>query len=229
MEHDTARGRDRARTWVRGGLYALAATLLVIAAILLYVAYADDVRFALSQHDLAATFPAREETASAAATPTLDFAGWGEQDAAFWRALKVGDAFGRIVAPDAGVDDIIVKGAGQPQLAKGPGWITQTDLPGPEGNCGISGHRVTHGHPFRRLDRLKLGATIDLYSPFRRYRYIVVRILRVTPDHVEVVAHTASPQLTLTTCDPPGRAVRRLVVQARLVEVTLLSASSAGL
>jgi LPXTG-site transpeptidase (sortase) family protein len=210
---------------VRALSYVLALALLALAGVLLYQAYGDDIRFMLAQRDLTTSLEqsvavASPAPVSAAATPVLDFSGWQEEDANYWHTLKVGGAFGRIVAADAGIDDVVIKGAAQPQLAKGPGWIVQTDMPGAEGNCAISGHRVTHGHPFRNLDALKLGATIDVYSPFRRYRYIVDRILRVTPDHVEVVAHTASPRLTLTTCDPPGRAIRRLVVQAHLIEVT---------
>lgn len=212
---------------VRALLYAVAAGLIVAAGVLLYLAVADDLRFKSDQAGLAATLPVAA-TSTVESTVTLDFTQWAELDAAYWKSLKTGDAFARLVAEDAGIDDIAVKGAGAAQLAKAPGWIVQTDLPGPEGNCAVSGHRVTHGHPFRRLDRLKIGATIDLYSPFRRYRYVVDRILRVTPDHVEVVAYTLVPHLTLTTCDPPGRAVKRLVVQARLVEVVRLSGPDPG-
>ena len=128
----------------------------------------------------------------------------------------------------SGIDDIAVKGAGTDQLAVAPGWIVQTDMPGPEGNCAISGHRVTHGHPFRNLDRAGIGDTIYLYSPYRRYRYVIDRILRVTPDHTEVIAYTKVSHLTFTTCDPPGRAVKRLVVQARLVEVVRLRGPAVG-
>jgi LPXTG-site transpeptidase (sortase) family protein len=211
---------DRRRT-SRRVILAAGVALLLAAGVLLYLAYAEDIRFALSQSDLTAaesTAPA-PPAASTAPTTTIDLTGWAEQDEAYWRALKEGGLFGRIVAADADIDTLVVRGAETDDLAKGPGWIVQTDLPAAEGNCGISGHRVTHGHPFRRLDQLKVGATIDLYSPYRVYRYVVDRILRVTPDHVEVVAHTQEPRLTLTTCDPPGSDVKRLVVQARLVSV----------
>lgn len=225
MTGEQTNGATHGRHAGRTVLYAVAAGLLLFAAVFAYITYADDIRFALAQRELEAALPpvaSVEATPSAVATPVLDFEGWQQEDAAYWHGLKEGGAFGRIVAKDAGIDAAVLKGAEQAQLAKGPGWIVQTDMPGPEGNTGISGHRVTHGHPFRYLDRLKVGAVIDLYSPFRHYRYVVDRILRVTPDKVEVVAHTAEPRLTLTTCDPPGRAVKRLVVQGHLVEVTRL-------
>lgn len=224
---DAGSRRSRARAYARAAGYALAGALLVLAGVLLYQTYASDVRFWLGQSQLSGSIPvepvAPSVTATASpATSTLDFSGWSTEDAAYWASLKAGGAFARIVAPAAGIDAVVLKGVSQAQLALGPGWIPQTDLPGETGNCAISGHRVTHGHPFRNLDRLRMGATIDLYSRFRRYRYVVDRILRVTPDQVSVIAHTQAPRLTLTTCDPPGSAVHRLVVQAHLVEVRLL-------
>jgi sortase A len=69
------------------------------------------------------------------------------------------------------------------------------------------------------LDRLAEGDTIDLFSPYRRYRYVVERQLIVTPDRVEVFSSTLEPTLTLTACHPPFSARYRIVVQARLSDV----------
>lgn len=150
--------------------------------------------------------------------PALDFEGWEEEDAAYWNGLKPGEAFGRLVAEDMGLDSVVVKGVTRADLKKGPGWIPYTDLPGPTGNVGISGHRTTYGAPFRLLDRLDTGDTIEFFSPFRRYRYRVKRVFSVTPDKTEVVASTDRPTLTLTACHPPYSARLRLIVQADLVE-----------
>lgn len=49
----------------------------------------------------------------------------------------------------------------------------------------------------------------------------------VTPDHVEVVAHTEEPMLTLTACHPPYSTRLRLIVQSKLVDVRRLEAVSA--
>lgn len=155
--------------------------------------------------------------------PTLDFADWGEQDRAYWESLDEGAVFGRLVIPAMDLDVAIVKGVGVPDLKKGPGWVPYTDLPGPTGNCGISGHRTTYGAPFRRLDVLKAGDTIDLFSPYRRYRYTVDRVFSVTPDRGDVLRTTARPMLTLTACHPPYSARYRLIVAASLVEVRRLS------
>lgn len=158
--------------------------------------------------------------------PAMDFTGWDALDGAYWRSARAGGAFARLVVPKMGLDTVVVKGTAAADLRKGPGWIVTTDPPGVTGNTGISGHRTTYGHPFGRLDALAPGDTIDLYSPFRRYRYEVVRTFAVTPDHVEVVAHTEEPMLTLTACHPPYSARQRLIVQAKLVDVRRLDAVS---
>jgi LPXTG-site transpeptidase (sortase) family protein len=156
---------------------------------------------------------------------SMDFSGWETQDRPAWVALKEGRAFGRLVIPKMELDTVVVKGTAPQDLRKGPGWIVTTSLPGADGNVGISGHRTTYGHPFGRLAELVAGDTIDLYSPYRRYRYEVVRVFVVAPDRVDVVAYTKEPLLTLTACHPPFSARQRLIAQARLVDVRLLGAA----
>ncbi|MCE5204117.1 MAG: class E sortase [Coriobacteriales bacterium] len=153
----------------------------------------------------------------------LDFTGWETEDRAYWQGLAPGAAFGRLVVPAMRLDVTVVKGVSVADLKKGPGWVTYTDLPGPSGNCGISGHRTTYGAPFRRLDALRPGDTIDLYSPYRRYRYVVDRTFSVTPDRSDVFDSTVRPTLTLTACHPPLSARYRLVVVASLDEVRRLA------
>lgn len=225
----TVGGSGRRRI-VRAALYVVACGLLGLSLVLLYQTYAPDLRFWFAQRELASELPPLPEVAPSTEStgPVLDFTGWDEQDAAFWRSLKMGKAFGRIVIKSAGVDAVVMKGATQANLALGPAWISTTDLPGATGNCAISGHRVTHGHPFRHLERVKKGTVIYLYSPYRRYAYEVDRILRVTPSHIEVIAHTEEPRLTLTTCDPPGSAVKRLVVSGHLIEVVRTKQGTTG-
>ena len=160
--------------------------------------------------------------------PTMDFEGWEDQDKAYWDSLEEGEPFGRLVAPKMSLDAVVVKGTGRSDLTKGPGWITWTDLPGPTGNCGISGHRTTYGAPFRRLDRLQKGDTVRFYSPYREYTYSVKRIFAVRPDQVEVVQSTEKPMLTMTACHPPYSARLRLVAQSELVAVRTLKSSETG-
>lgn len=159
------------------------------------------------------------ESLETSAGPVLDFEGWAEQDQAYWTTLAEGDAFGRIVIPRIELDALVMNGVQPIDLRRGPGWIDWTNLPGPTGTCGISGHRTTYGAPFRRVDELKPGDTIDLYSPYRRYRYEVTGTLIVLPSQTEVVDPTEQPTLTLTACHPPYSAAYRIAVQAKLVDV----------
>ncbi|MDZ4063615.1 MAG: class E sortase [Coriobacteriia bacterium] len=152
-------------------------------------------------------------------TVSLDWAGYEAEDVAYWESLEDGGVFGRLVIADMGLDALVVKGHSRENLKRGPAWVDYTDLPGPTGNSGISGHRTTYGAPFRKLDALATGDTIYLYSPYRRYRYVVSGTFQVTPDRVEVLDTTDAPTLTLTACHPPYSARYRLIVQSELVEV----------
>jgi len=154
--------------------------------------------------------------------PVMDFADWDDSDVPYWQGQSEGQPFGRLVIEAIGIDQIIVRGHERDSLRRGPGWIDYTDLPGPTGNSGIAGHRTTHGAPFRRIDELRAGDLIELYSPYRVYVYEVAESFRVTPDRVDVMRTSEKPRLTLSACDPPFSARYRLIVQADLVSVTRL-------
>jgi LPXTG-site transpeptidase (sortase) family protein len=219
----TSVGTDRRTTVLP--LHLLGNLLLGAALGLLVYVGVTDLVGAADQADLASAFDAvPRASGEATASAVLDFSGWDAMDAAYWRALPDGSAFGRLVAPAMGLDVVAVRGTSPADLRRGPGWIATTDLPGATGNVGISGHRTTYAHPFGNIQALVAGDTIDLYSPYRRYRYEVVETLVVTPDKVEVVAHTQEPMLTLTACHPPFSAALRYVVRAKLVEAKRLDA-----
>ncbi len=153
------------------------------------------------------------------ATAALDFSAW-ERDKAYWDALKPGQPFATIVCEAIGLDAVVVKGVEPRDLRLGPGWAPYTDVPGPTGNCGISGHRTTYGAPFRRIDRLERGDRISLVAPHTTYTYEVERVFVVRPDQTEVFATTEEPSLTLTACHPPYSARYRIVARAVLVGAT---------
>lgn len=154
-----------------------------------------------------------------------DFSAWESEDLAYWQDLPEGGVFGRIVIPAIGVDAMVVNSTTAAALRQGPGWMDWTSLPGPSGTCGIAGHRTTFGAPFRRVDELSPGDTIDLYSAFRRYRYSVLRTLVVLPSQTEVLHPEEQPSLVLSACHPPYSARYRIVIQAVLVEVQRVQAT----
>jgi LPXTG-site transpeptidase (sortase) family protein len=161
---------------------------------------------------------AKAEPPVSESAPRFDFTDWEQQDQAFWTSAEQGSVIGRLVIERMGLDTAVLKGTKRETLKMGPGWIDTTAVPGETGNCAISGHRTTYHAPFRRLDSLAKGDTIELYTPYRRYVYRVARKFTVRPWQVDVISPTEEPMLTLTACHPPYSARYRLIVQARLVE-----------
>lgn len=115
---------------------------------------------------------------------------------------------------------VIQPDIGNEELDRGPGHYPQTPLPGDPGNAAISGHRTIGGRPayFYRLDELAPGDLIHIHREGKTYTFAVERSFLTVPTDLSVLDPTPHPALTLTTCDPPGSDVMRLIVQARLVE-----------
>jgi sortase A len=130
----------------------------------------------------------------------------------------LGKALGVIEIPRIQLEKVIVQGANPEQLAKGPGHIPSTTMPGQPGTFGISGHRTTHGAPFYRLNELSRGDTITIVTRYAIYTYKVSRLQVVAPTAVEVLDNVRGPdgklksQIVLTTCNPRFSAVQRLII-----------------
>jgi sortase A len=118
--------------------------------------------------------------------------------------------------PKIGLNQVVVQGTGEAQLELGPGHYRHTPLPGEAGNVGIAGHRTTWGHPFYFLDQLAVGDPIYLLTDRGTFLYTVTAVEIVLPTDVDVLDTTATPTLTLTTCNPRYSAEERLVVHAAL-------------
>lgn len=133
------------------------------------------------------------------------------------RTFRLKKAF-RLIIPAINLDEIVYEGVSRRVLMSGPGHLTSSSFPGEKGNCVVSGHRVTFGGPFRRLNLLKVGDEVKVQDKKKTYIYKVIWIKRVKPSETWVAAPTEIPSLTLTTCDPPYSAKYRLVVRAIMVE-----------
>lgn len=125
-------------------------------------------------------------------------------------------AVAKLAIPGIGLRAYVVEGTTKSALARGPGHYEETPMPGQAGNVGIAGHRTMYGHPFNKLDELKRGDAIVLWTESAKHVYRVTQITSVDPSDTSVVAQTAEPTLTLTTCHPKGSARQRLVVAAAL-------------
>jgi sortase A len=130
-----------------------------------------------------------------------------------------GAAFARIRIPAINVDHVVVSGTSLEALDKGPGVWRWGALPGELGNATISGHRTSHGGPFRHIDDLVFGDKIFIDIPGQPQTVYEVRGRAVTsPDDVNVTRDVGGARLTLTTCHPEHSTKYRLIVQAEMVE-----------
>jgi LPXTG-site transpeptidase (sortase) family protein len=125
-----------------------------------------------------------------------------------------GGADGFLAIPRIHLDMAFVEGVDPGALALGPGHYPGTPMPGQGGNVAIAGHRTTHLAPFWSLDELRPGDRIDLRTAEGRFVYRVLWVGVGLPDSSWVLAPTADPSLTLTTCNPRFSAGQRLVVRA---------------
>jgi sortase A len=127
----------------------------------------------------------------------------------------------QIEIPKLGITYLVGEGIDNQVLAKGPGHYPQTVLPGEVGNAALAAHRTVRGRPafFYSIDELQPGDEIRIGYRDKTLIFQVERSFLTTPFDLGVLAPTAYPSLTLTTCDPPGGDEQRLIVQARLTQV----------
>ena len=133
-------------------------------------------------------------------------------------APPVGDVVGRIIIPEIDLSWLVVEGVTATQLARGPGHMPGTAVPGQFGNAVISGHRTTNGAPFGDLDLLDPGSQIFVETLLGVHTFEVVETRIVQPTEVWVATQWDGGWLTLTTCHPKHSAAQRLVVFAQLVD-----------
>jgi len=136
------------------------------------------------------------------------------------RGLRTGEAAGRITIPSIGASFLFVQGTDAVSLQKGPGHYPSTALPGLGRTVAIAGHRTTFLAPFRHLDALRPGDRIVLRMPYGRFVYVVQYHRIVDPTSWWVTRNVGYDRLVLSACDPLFSAAHRLVVFARLRQVS---------
>ncbi len=139
----------------------------------------------------------------------------------FARALDAraepGAPVGRLEIPAAEISTVVVNGTGTRALRRGPGHYPDTPLPGGDGTVAIAGHRTTYGAPFRNLDKLDPGDSIEVRMPYGTFFYEVERTRIVAPTALWVTRRKSYDRLVLTACHPLYSAAQRIVVFARQV------------
>lgn len=128
------------------------------------------------------------------------------------------EGFARLSVPSLELEAVVFEGVSTATLAKGPGHMPGTPLPGQPGNSVISGHRTTYGRPFYDFDLLGAGDRIEVETSIGLHVYEVRESFVVAPTDVWVTDDKPGAWLTLTTCHPRFSARERLIVTAELVE-----------
>lgn len=126
----------------------------------------------------------------------------------------------RVIAPDIGLDAVVVPGVDEASLRRGPGHWPGSALPGQPGNCVIAAHRNVYGSWLYRVDELLPGSLITLRTPEDSFDYQVVQSSTIADTDTSILQpHTqkdAPSQLTLITCTMQ-RTTTRIVIVAQLV------------
>jgi LPXTG-site transpeptidase (sortase) family protein len=125
---------------------------------------------------------------------------------------------GTIEIPALGLAAPLNQGVTLNNIDRGPSHWPGTALPGELGNVVVAGHRVTHGGPFRHIDKLVAGDQVIFTVDGRRSVYRVTEHEVVTPDAIHIVDQTPAYTGTLFACHPPGSEAYRYVVRLALEE-----------
>jgi sortase A len=204
------------------------AGILVLADVALTLAWQEPItalRERSAQHELARQLRGLEVEAPPA--PAAPPRGRAHPEAhiaaaarAFARERHDGQALGELHIDRLGLKAIVVRGAAEGDLKRGPGLIDGTSLPGQPGTTAIAGHRTTYGAPFRHLDALRRGDAITLRMPYGTFRYAVEGHVIVAPTDLAVLRRVGHDRLVLSACHPLYSVAQRIVVTARLTRTS---------
>lgn len=134
-----------------------------------------------------------------------------------------GSAVGRIRIRRINASYVVVKGTDTEALKSGPGIYSDTRFPGIAGTTAIAGHRTTYLAPFRHINELRRGDTIELDMPYAHFTYTVSSQKVVAPtDVAAAVTNVGFTRLVLSACTPLFSAAKRILVFARLTKTVLV-------
>ena len=132
----------------------------------------------------------------------------------------------RLLIPSIDVDTLVGESTLPDGLREMPGLFEFSQLPG-EGdvNVSIAGHRDICDGVFFYLDKMTAGDYLYVVHGGVVFRYLYMDTTIVHPSDWDPIRPQGFSSLTLVTCDPIGTTLRRLIVQAELVDYQPLSDS----
>ena len=127
----------------------------------------------------------------------------------------------RLVIPSLDQDVLVQNNVDTESLRSGPGLYEYSQLPAPDTNANVSiaGHRDIEGAEFYYIDRLTDGDLMYLVYQEKVYIYQYESTQIIQSDDWNPIACKDYPCLTLTSCDPIGTFINRIVLTGRLVDV----------
>jgi sortase A len=128
---------------------------------------------------------------------------------------------GTIEIPKLGLSHRVMHGISLRNIDLGPSHWPGTAMPGEVGNTVFAGHRVTHTHPFLRINELVPGDLVIFHINGLKSTYSVTGSEVVYPDNLSIVDQTDTATGTLFACHPPHSAKQRYVVHLALVDSVL--------
>lgn len=132
-----------------------------------------------------------------------------------------GSVIGKLIIPSLNINEAILDGTDQPELAKAPGHLQDSVYPGELGKSILAAHNVT---TFHHLDQLTKGMEFTVITNQGTFTFTVTgqKILHLQDE----LQDTAYPSLALETCYPLDALYltnERLFVEAALTKSDLHS------
>jgi sortase A len=127
-----------------------------------------------------------------------------------------GPQVGSIEIPKIGLSLPLFRGVNLATLDQGPGLWPGTAAPGQLGNTVVAAHRVSHGGPFRKIDKLAPGDEVRFTVDGVTTIYVMVSDEVVVPEGIHIIEQTPAYTATLFACHPPGSTKFRYVVKLKL-------------
>jgi len=115
----------------------------------------------------------------------------------------VGSPVALLRIPRIGVSQVVVEGTASGDTLAGPGHLRKTVLPGQAGTSVVFGRAATYGAPFRDLDRLKVGDTIDVVMAQGEVDFTVVNVRRAGDPYSQPLP-AGGARLILATAEGSG-------------------------
>ncbi|HUC22046.1 MAG TPA: sortase [Streptosporangiaceae bacterium] len=126
-----------------------------------------------------------------------------QEIAPFGGRIGPGTPIARIDAGSIGLNAVVVEGTSSADLAKGPGHLPDTPLPGQAGNSEIYGRSTMFGGPFGSVHDLPKGSIITVTTEQGVFNFRVIDV-RGPGDPLPSAAQIGKTSLTLVTSAGSG-------------------------